>query len=50
MLPKLRKLMEETVQENSERLERYENNLRDSTDNFDDDPYKFWSKSKKKVL
>ena len=31
-------------------MERYENNLRDSTDNFDDDPYKFWSESKKKVL
>lgn len=42
--------METTVQENSERLERYENNLRDSTDNFDDDPYKFWHDTKKKVL
>jgi hypothetical protein len=49
-LPKLLSLMEATVQENSERLKRYENNLRDSSDNFDDDPYKFWSKSKKKLL
>jgi hypothetical protein len=50
MLPNLRKLTEATVQQNTERLNKYETNLSDSTDSFHDDPYDFWSKTKKKVL
>jgi len=50
MLPKMQTLMEETVRQNTERLDKYQTNLRDSTDDFHDDPYDFWSKTKKKTL